>query len=354
MPTQKKALITGITGQDGAYLAELLLKNGYKVYGGYRRCSTPNTWRLDELGITKNIEFVAIDLLEYSNIHRLITLIAPHEIYNLAAQSFVGISFEQPIYTCDADGLGVLRLLEAIRTIDPNIKFYQASTSEMFGKVQEIPQTITTPFYPRSPYGTAKLLAHWSTVNYRESYNLFCVSGILFNHESPLRGVEFVTRKITQGLANIYYGQSEKIELGNLEARRDWGHAADYVRAMHAMLQQASPIDTVIATGKIFSIKEFIEIAAKHIQIEIAWEGTGAATKGINKKDGKVLISVNPIYYRPNEVEQLIGSPERAYSQLNWKPMISFEALVKEMMEADLRRVSFQLQRKPTPEFASV
>ena len=336
----KKALITGIRGQDGAYLAKFLLEKGYDVWGADRRSGDSSNWRLKELGIEKDVNIVYMDLLELTNIMRTIEKVQPNEVYNLAAQSFVGVSFEQPILTAEIDAMGVLKLLEAIRTLKPDTKFYQASTSEMFGKVQEIPQNEKTPFYPRSPYGVAKLFGHWITVNYRESFNIFACSGILFNHESPLRGIEFVTRKITYTLAQIKYGLKDKLVLGNLDAKRDWGYAKEYVEGMWLMLQQDKPDDYVLATGETHTVREFVERAAQIAGFDIEWEGEGVNTKGIDKKTGKVIVEVSPEFYRPAEVDILIGNPNKAKEKLGWEPKTKFEDLVRIMMEADLRRVS--------------
>ncbi|ADY73947.1 GDP-mannose 4,6-dehydratase [Desulfurobacterium thermolithotrophum DSM 11699] len=335
-----KALITGIRGQDGAYLAKLLLEKGYEVYGADRRSGDSSNWRLKELGIEKDVKVVYMDLLELTNIMRVIEKIQPDEVYNLAAQSFVGVSFEQPILTAEIDAMGVLKLLEAIRTLKPDTKFYQASTSEMFGKVQEIPQTEKTPFYPRSPYGVAKLFGHWITVNYRESFNIFACSGILFNHESPLRGIEFVTRKITYSLARIKYGLQDKLILGNLDAKRDWGYAPEYVEGMWLMLQQEKPDDYVLATGETHTVREFVEKAAEVAGFSLEWEGEGVDTKGIDRKSGKVIVEVSPEFYRPAEVDILIGNPEKAKKKLGWEPRTKFSQLVEIMMEADLARVT--------------
>jgi len=337
---KKRALITGIRGQDGAYLAKFLLEKGYEVWGTDRRSGDSSNWRLKELGIEKDVNIIYMDLLELTNIMRVIEKIQPEEVYNLAAQSFVGVSFEQPILTAEIDAIGVLRLLEAIRTLKLDTKFYQASTSEMFGKVQEIPQTEKTPFYPRSPYGVAKLFGHWITVNYRESFNIFACSGILFNHESPLRGIEFVTRKITYSLARIKYGLQDKLVLGNLDAKRDWGYAEEYVEAMWLMLQQNEPDDYVIATGETHTVREFVEKAARIAGFNIEWEGEGVNTKGIDRKTGRVIIEVSSEFYRPAEVDILIGNPQKAKEKLGWEPKIKFEDLVNIMMEADLERVS--------------
>ena len=337
----KRALITGIRGQDGAYLAQLLLEKGYEVYGADRRSGDSSFWRLKELGIEKYVKIIYMDLLELTNIMRVIETIKPDEVYNLAAQSFVAASFEQPLLTAEINAMGVLRLLEALRTIKPDTKFYQASTSEMFGKAQEIPQTEKTPFYPRSPYGVAKLFGHWITVNYRESYNS---SGILFNHESPLRGLEFVTRKITYGVAKIKYGLQDKIVLGNLDAKRDWGYAKEYVEGMWLMLQQEEPDDYILATGESHSVKEFVETAFKIAGYEILWEGEGMSTKGIDKKTGKVLVEVSPEFYRPAEVDILLGNPEKAKKKLGWEPKTKFEELVKIMVEWDIKRIERELK----------
>lgn len=337
---EKVALITGIRGQDGAYLAKLLLEKGYKVIGADRRSGDSSNWRLKELGIEKDVQIIYMDLLELTNIIRVIEKVKPDEVYNLAAQSFVQASFEQPILTSEINAIGVLRLLEAIRLVKPDTKFYQASTSEMFGKVQEIAQTEKTPFYPRSPYGVSKLFAHWITVNYRESYNMFACSGILFNHESPLRGLEFVTRKITYGLARIKYGLQDKIVLGNLDAKRDWGYAPEYVEAMWLMLQQPEPDDYVIATGETHSVREFIEKAAMFSGFNIEWVGERENTKGVDKNTGKIIVEVSMEFYRPAEVELLVGNPEKARKKLGWNPRTKFEDLVRIMIEADLERVS--------------
>lgn len=333
----KTALITGITGQDGAYLAKVLLEKGYHVHGAYRRSSSVNLWRLEELGIASDVKLEPFDLIEFNNINKTIEKVAPAEIYNLAAQSFVGLSFEQPLYTGDIDGLGVLRILESLRVINPKTKFYQASTSEMFGKVQQTPQTEHTPFYPRSPYGVAKLYAHWITVNYRESYDMFACSGILFNHESPLRGTEFVTRKITTALAKIKNNQQSVLTLGNIDAKRDWGFAGDFVKGMHLMLQQETADDYVLATGETHSVREFIEHAAKIAGFDLFWRGTGVEEEGIDKNTGKAVVKIDPEFYRPAEVDILLGSSEKAKSVLNWKPEVNFKELVEMMMESDLR-----------------
>lgn len=319
----KTALITGATGQDGAYLAEYLLSKGYRIIAAERRASNRNRHRLDELGITKDIEFTDFDLADQGNMIRALQQYEPNEIYNLAAQSFVALSFEQPIMTGDVTGIGVTRLLEAIRIVNPNIRFYQASSSEMFGKVQAVPQNEQTPFYPRSPYGVAKLYAHWITVNYRESYNIFACSGILFNHESPLRGIEFVTRKITYTVAHIKRGLQKELRLGNLDAKRDWGYAKEYVKGMHMMLEKDLPDDYVLATGETHSIEEFVEAAFKTVNLD--WHD---------------YVVIDPAFIRPAEVDLLLGDASKAKAQLGWQPQISFEELVALMVEADLERIS--------------
>jgi GDPmannose 4,6-dehydratase len=334
------ALITGITGQDGAYLSRLLLDKGYRVIGAFRRGASLNLWRLNELGVSEaDIEFIPFELLEYANLRRAIEETAPDELYNLGAQSFVGISFEQPLFTTEVNALGVTRMLEAIREVNPALRFYQASTSEMFGKVQAVPQTELTPFYPRSPYAVAKLYAHWITVNYRESYDLFACAGILFNHESPLRGIEFVTRKITAGLARIREGQQSVLELGNLDAKRDWGFAGDYVEGMWLMLQQDEPDDYVLATGTTASVRSFCELAAEALGFQLEWTGECHETRGVDRRTGKTIIRVNPKNYRPAEVDLLIGDPAKARSKLGWTSKTPLAKLVEMMAEADLRRV---------------
>lgn len=334
------AIITGITGQDGAYLAELLLEKGYKVFGTYRRTSSVNFWRMEELGIENhpNLNLVEFDLTDLSTTIRLVQTTGAGEIYNLAAQSFVGVSFEQPITTAEITGIGALNLLEAIRIVNPKIRFYQASTSEMFGKVQTIPQNEDTPFYPRSPYGVAKLYAHWITVNYRESYGIFGSSGILFNHESPLRGLEFVTRKITDGMAKIKLGKLECIELGNMDAKRDWGYAKEYVEGMWRMLQAEKPDTYVLATNRTESVRDFVTMAAKAAGIEIIFKGENEEEIGIDQKTGKTIVRVNPKFYRPTEVDLLIGDPEKVKRELDWEPKTTLEELCKMMVEADIRR----------------
>jgi GDPmannose 4,6-dehydratase len=336
----RTALVTGITGQDGAYLSRLLLDKGYRVIGAFRRGASLNLWRLNELGVTEaDIEFIPFELLEYANLRRGIEAAAPDEIYNLGAQSFVEVSFEQPLFTGDVNALGVTRVLEVIRELNPAIKFYQASTSEMFGKVQAVPQNEVTPFHPRSPYAVSKLYAHWITVNYRESYNLFACCGILFNHESPLRGIEFVTRKITAGLARIREGKQDVLELGNLDAKRDWGFAGDYVEGMWRMLQQDEPDEYVLATGTTTSVRSFCELAAEAFGFQLAWEGEGKETSGIDRRSGKTIIRVNPKYYRPAEVDILIGDASKARDKLGWSAKVQLPQLVEMMVEADLRRL---------------
>jgi GDPmannose 4,6-dehydratase len=333
----KKALITGITGQDGSYLAEFLLDKGYEVYGLHRRSSTPNFWRLDALGVTQKVKLLEGDLLDQTSLMNAVEISEPDEVYNLAAQSFVASSWKEPLYTSEVTGLGVLKVLEAIKNVNPKIKFYQASSSEMFGKVQEIPQKETTPFYPRSPYGVAKVFGYWTTVNYRESYNMFTCNGILFNHESPLRGEEFVTRKVTKGIAEIKKGTIEYIELGSLDAKRDWGFAGDYVEAMWLMLQQDKPDDYVIATGETHTVREFVELAFKEAGIDIVWKGSGLAEAGYDKNTGKILVKTSEQFYRPAEVEILIGDPSKAMKTLGWQPKVTFHGLIKLMVDEDLK-----------------
>ena len=339
----KRALITGVTGQDGSYLAEFLLRKGYEVHGIKRRTSLFNTDRIDHLYQDPHIDnqrFILHygDLTDSASLIRIIQEIQPDEIYNLAAQSHVAVSFDQPEYTANTDALGTLRLLEAIRILGllKKTRFYQASSSELYGKVQEIPQTETTPFAPRSPYACAKLYAYWITVNYREAYGIYACNGILFNHESPVRGETFVTRKITRGLARIKAGLQDTLYLGNLEALRDWGHAKDYVEMQWLMLQQEKPDDFVIATGIQYSVRDFIMKAAQCLEMDIVWEGAGATEKGYDRKTGKCWIAVDPRYYRPTEVETLLGDPTKAREKLGWKPRVSFEALVAEMAKEDL------------------
>lgn len=338
----KKALITGITGQDGSYLTELLLGKGYEVHGIMRRASTFNTGRIDHLYKDPHLEGVRLflhygDLTDSSNLNRLIEKIAPEEIYNLGAQSHVRVSFDVPEYSADADALGVLRLLDAVRETEVNARFYQASTSELFGLVQEVPQRETTPFYPRSPYAVAKLYGFWITKNYREAYGLHASNGILFNHESPRRGETFVTRKITMAAARIVRGLQDCFYMGNIDARRDWGYAKDYVKMMWMMLQQEKPDDYVVATGEMHTVREFIEKTFEHVEHPIEWKGKGVDEVGIDTKTGKTVMRIDPRYFRPAEVEQLLGDPSKAKKQLGWVPEVKFEQLVKIMIEGDLR-----------------
>jgi GDPmannose 4,6-dehydratase len=336
----KTAIITGITGQDGAYLAEHLLNLGYKVIGTYRRSSSTNFWRIEELGIQThaNLELIEYDLTDQSSAVRMVEKYQPDEIYNLAAQSFVGVSFDQPAATAAITGLGPLHLLEAIRIVDPKIKFYQASTSEMFGKVQAVPQIESTPFYPRSPYGVAKLYAHWMTINYRESYGIFGASGILFNHESPLRGQEFVTRKITDSVAKIKLGKLDSLELGNMDAKRDWGYAKEYVQGMYAMLQVDEPDTFILATNRTETVRDFVTMGFKAAGYDLDWAGTAENETARDAATGKTLVKVNPKFYRPAEVELLIGNPERAKQKLGWQPSTTLEQLCKLMVDADMKR----------------
>ena len=336
----KKVLITGVAGQDGSYLSKLLLEKGYKVYGAIRRNGSGSLWRHNYLGINNEVEIIDFELLEQTNIQRVVDKYKFDEIYNLAAQSFVAVSFEQPVYTSLVDGIAVTYMLEAIRQVNPKIKFYQASTSEMFGRVQEIPQTEKTPFYPRSPYAVSKLYAHWINKNYRESYDMFCCNGILFNHESPLRGIEFVTRKITMALANIKLGKQDFLELGNIDSKRDWGFAGDYVEGMYLMMQQEKPDDYVLGTGKTNTIRYFVEVAAKAFGCEIEWRGQAENETGVDKKTGKTIIKINPKFYRPCEVDLLIGNSEKAEKILGWKPKVQVEELAKMMIEADYNRIA--------------
>ena len=338
----KRALITGVTGQDGAYLAELLLAKGYEVHGIKRRSSLFNTARIDHLYEDPHIEhrnFILHygDMTDSSSLIHIVQKVQPDEIYNLAAQSHVQVSFEEPEYTANSDALGVLRLLEAIRILglEKKTRFYQASTSELYGLVQEIPQRETTPFYPRSPYAVAKMYGYWIVVNYREAYGMYACNGILFNHESPLRGETFVTRKITRGLARIKVGLQENLFMGNIDAKRDWGHARDYVEMQWLMLQQEKPQDFVIATGRQYSVREFIQRCAKLLELELTWQGSGVEEKALDQ-DGKVIVAIDPRYFRPTEVETLLGDPTKAQQELGWTPRTSFDDLVKEMVEADL------------------
>lgn len=338
----KRAIVTGITGQDGAYLAQLLLEKGYKVFGTFRRTSSVNFWRIEELGIQNhpNLNLVEYDLTDLSSNIRLLQTTEATEVYNLAAQSFVGVSFEQPVTTAEITGLGAVNLLEAIRIVNPKVRFYQASTSEMFGKVQTIPQHESTPFYPRSPYGVAKLYAHWMTVNYRESYGIFGSSGILFNHESPLRGREFVTRKITDSVAKIKLGKLDVLELGNLDAKRDWGFAKEYVEGMWRMLQADEPDTFVLATNRTETVRDFVSMAFKGAGITVDFKGETENETAVDVATGKTVMRVNPKFYRPAEVELLIGDPARAKEKLGWAPTTTLEELCQMMVEADLRRVA--------------
>ncbi|OYV80781.1 MAG: GDP-mannose 4,6-dehydratase [Acidithiobacillus ferrivorans] len=336
----KHALITGITGQDGAYLAQLLLEKNYHVYGLIARRGTDTTGRLHELGIAGQVHLLDGDLIDPSSMIRALEKSKAEEVYNLGAQSFVATSWDQPILTAEVTGVSVVKMLEALRIVNPQARFYQASTSEMFGQIQEPLQTERTPFYPRSPYGVAKLYGHWITVNYRESFGMHASSGILFNHESPLRGTEFVTRKITVALARIRHGLQDVLELGNLDSKRDWGFAGDYVRAMWAMLQQEQPDDYVIATGETWTVRQFVEKAAVHAGFDIEWRGEAEQTQGVDRKSGKIIVRVNPAFYRPAEVDVLIGDPAKAHQKLGWKREVSFDALVRMMAEADLRRAA--------------
>ncbi len=335
----KTIFITGILGQDGAYLAADMLKAGHRVIGGARRSSTINDWRLRELGVENDVEIIDFELLEYSQIQKILETQKPDWVFNLAAQSFVGASFTQPLFTSDADAMGPLRILEAIRTVDPSIRFYQASTSELFGLAQTVPQNEHTAFYPRSPYAVAKAFAHYITRNYREAYGMHASAGILFNHESPLRGQEFVTRKITMGLARIVAGEQELLELGNLEAQRDWGHARDYVRGMALIIEQDEADEYVLATGVTTRVRDFVDHAARVLDLDLEWQGEGVDEKAIDRKTGKTVVRVNPAFFRPAEVEQLIGDPSKAAEKLGWQAQTSLAELVEEMAETDARRL---------------
>lgn len=335
----KTAFITGVSGQDGAYLSKLLLEKGYRVIGGIRRTSNAIDHRLVDLGVDGDVEKVTFELAELPSIMRLIDKYKPDEFYNLAAQSFVGSSWEMPLYTADADGIGVCRILEAIRHSSPQTRFYQASTSEMFGLVQQVPQSEKTPLYPRSPYGVAKVYGHFITVNYRESFGLHASSGILFNHESPLRGLEFVTRKITLALARIAQGKQDVLELGNLSAQRDWGFAGDYVEGMWRMLQQDKADDYVLSTGSTHTVRSFVERAAQELGLDIEWNGKDETEKGINKKTGKAIVAVNPKFYRPSEVELLIGDSAKAKANLGWQATVQVDELAAMMAKSDFDRV---------------
>ncbi|MCX7680022.1 MAG: GDP-mannose 4,6-dehydratase [Spirochaetes bacterium] len=334
----KTAFITGITGQDGAYLAEFLLRKGYKVVGGFRRLSSPNFWRLEELGILNEVQLEEIDILDAASIIRILDKVKPVEVYNLAAQSFVAHSFSNPILTGNVTALGVTNVLEAIRIVNKEIKFYQASTSELFGRAQEIPQKETTPFYPRSPYAVAKLYGHWITINYRESYNIFAACGILFNHESPLRGIEFVTRKITDAVAKIYNGKQDYFEIGNLNAKRDWGYAKEYVVGMWLMLQTQKPDTYVLATGEVHSVREWIEVCFELVNKKIQWIGEGVSEIGKDSKTGKILVKVNPDFFRPAEVDMLIGDASKAKKELGWEAKVKYKELAEIMLRKDIER----------------
>jgi GDPmannose 4,6-dehydratase len=342
MTTNKTALITGITGQDGAYLAQLLLEKGYRVVGTYRRTSSENFWRIEELGLADdpNLELVENDVTDLGSCIRVLDQYGPQEIYNLAAQSFVGVSFDQPVSTGKVTGLGVTNMLEATRIVNREARFYQASTSEMFGKVQTTPQDEMTPFYPRSPYGVAKLYGHWMTINYRESYDIFGASGLLFNHESPLRGREFVTRKITDGVARIHLGQQQELELGNMDAQRDWGFAGDFVEGMWRMLQAPEPQTYVLATGRAQSVRDFVSLAFGAVGRNVLWTGEAEQEIGQDASTGQTLVRVNPRFYRPAEVEHLIGNADKARKELGWEPKTTLEQLCAMMVKADLRRVA--------------
>ncbi|NLP60428.1 GDP-mannose 4,6-dehydratase [Paraburkholderia sacchari] len=340
MNERRKAIITGVSGQDGAYLTKLLLDKGYHVVGTYRRTSSVNFWRMNELGVTDHpsLELVEHDLTDAGSTLRLLERAEAGEVYNLAAQSFVGVSFDQPVTTAEVTGVGALNLLEGIRVINPKMRFYQASTSEMFGKVQAVPQREDTPFYPRSPYGIAKLFAHWSTVNYRESYDIFATSGILFNHESPLRGREFVTRKITDAVAKIKLGKQNVLELGNMDAKRDWGYASEYVEGMWRMLQADDPDTYVLATGRTETVRDFVTMAFAAAGFQLEWSGRAEREIGVDIATGRTLVRVSPRFYRPAEVDLLIGDASKARSKLGWAPQTSLEQLCQMMVTADLTR----------------
>ena len=340
-PALRTAVVTGITGQDGAYLAQFLLARGYRVFGTFRRGSSANFWRIEDLGIAEDprLSLVEFDLTDFGSGVRLIEKTRPQEIYNLAAQSFVAVSFDQPVNTGLTTGIGAVNLLEAVRIVDPSIRFYQASTSEMFGRVQAMPQDESTPFYPRSPYGAAKLYAHWMTVNYRESFGIFGSSGILFNHESPLRGREFVTRKVTDGVARIARGRLAALELGNLDAQRDWGYAAEYVDGMWRMLQHTEPDTFVLATGRMQSVREFVGLAFAAADIAIEWRGSGIDETGVDRESGAVRVRINPAFYRPAEVDRLLGNAAKAKAKLGWSATTPLAAICRMMVDADLSRI---------------
>lgn len=340
--SEKRAIITGITGQDGAWLAQQLLDDGYRVFGAFRRGAHPNRSNLSSLGIEEKLEYVPFDMLEQSNMMRVIEQVRPDEIYNLAAQSFVGISFDHPIVTMEINAVGVVRLLESVRSVKPDTRIYQASTSEMFGKVRATPQDERTPFYPRSPYGVSKLAAHWAIVNYRESYGMYACAGILFNHESELRGLEFVTRKITQAVARYSRGHREPLALGNLDAVRDWGYAPDYVAAMRLMLRRKEAEDFVIATGEGHSVREWASMAYGVIGVDLVWQGTGVDEIGIDRRTGKTVLRVDPAFFRPAEVDALLGDSSRARQLLDWKPRVGFHEMITRMVNADIEGIAVQ------------
>lgn len=344
----KTALITGITGQDGAYLARFLLEKGYQVFGAFRRTSELHLDRLQELGVADAIHYVPIELLEITNITRALEMVQPDEVYNLGAQSFVGLSFEEPVFTAEVTGVGVLRVLEAIRAVNPKIRFYQASSSEMFGDSAETPKTEHTPFHPRSPYAAAKLFGHWVTINYRDAYDLHATSGILFNHESPLRGSEFVTRKVSLAVARIKAGVQEELLVGNLDSYRDWGYAPEYVEAMWLMLQQDAPDDYVIATGQTHSVREFITLAFGQIGEEIVWQGEQEHERGVDRKSGRVRVRISPQLFRPTDIYHLVGDCTRAYARFGWSSRTKLEELVRIMVDADVRRLTGKLERVGT------
>lgn len=345
----KRALVTGVTGQDGAYLARLLLQRGYEVFGGFRRTSEIHLHRLERLGIESDVHLVPLDLLEMTNVIRTLEHVRPDEVYNFAAQSFVGLSFQMPVYTAEVTAIGPLRILEAIRTVDPRIRFYQASSSEMFGGTIETPKNERTMFYPRSPYAAAKLFAHWTTVNYREAYGIHASSGILFNHESPLRGSEFVTRKISRAVARISAGLQQELLLGNLDARRDWGYAPEYTEAIWLMLQQDRADDYVIATGESHSVREFVERAFQCVGIEVEWKGQGVDELCIARNRGQILTRISPEFFRPSEVDHLAGDFSKAKLKLGWQPKTRFDQLVGIMVSADLELLGADRKEKPQP-----
>lgn len=344
--SSRTALIIGVNSQDGAYLAELLLSKGYNVYGGIRQFSPNGLWRLDELKIADQIKFVNLDLTEYVNIRNAIEKIKPDEVYNLAAQNYVGVSFEKPILTGEINGLAVARLLEAIREVNPKIKFFQASSAEMFGKVKTIPQTEKTPFYPRNPYGVAKLYGHWTTINHRESYDMFCCSGILFNHESPLRAEDYLTRKISVGFSKICRGEEKCISLGNLHSKRDWGYAKEYVEGMWLMLQQPKADDYILSTGVLHSIKEFVEIAAEYLGMDLVWEENSNRMLGKDRNKNQIIVETDPKFFRADETELLVGDYSKAKEKLGWEPKTSLKDLVGIMIESDLKKLEKRINTK--------